>query len=385
MIVRKEASLGEFRRTVRQWLEANWPGDPASPRPARADELQRWWFLRLRDGGLAIPHWPSEYGGQDLSLAHRIVVAEETARADAPALPMYVISLNHIPVTFLRWGTPEQRRKYLPGIADGDIWCQGFSEPNAGSDLVSLRTRADRSGDVYVVNGQKIWSSYSMHAKYCILLARTDRNSKRHAGISYFVLDMKAPGVEVRPILQANGKATFAEIFLTDVEVPASDLLGEEGFGWKVAQTTLSAERGVLSVEGIERLRYRLEAAYRQAAAAADGWLSDAEHVRRFLDLFARMLSVRRSLRALLAHDAPADDRILPALIKISSTELVQDVAEFLVRAGGLREQTGGEAVDLQATGAMLDYISSFGSTIAAGTNEIMRNIIAERGMGMLR
>jgi alkylation response protein AidB-like acyl-CoA dehydrogenase len=385
MIFRKDMGLDEFRPQVRRWLDANWPGDPTQARPTRPDALQRWWFLRLRDAGLSIPHWPSEYGGQDLSLAHRIVVAEEMARADAPALPMYVISLNHIPVTFLRWGTPEQRRKYLPGIADGDVWCQGFSEPNAGSDLVSLRTRADRTGDVYLVNGQKIWSSYSMYAKYCILLARTDRNSRRHAGISYFVLDMKAPGVEVRPIPQATGKATFAEIFLTDVEIPAADLVGEEGLGWKVAQTTLSAERGVLSVEGIERLRYRLEAAYGQASSSADGWLSDPEHVRRFLDLFARTLSVRRSLRALLADDPSVDERILPALIKIASTELVQDSAEFLVRAGGLREQVGSDAGDVRAAGAMLDYVSSFGGTIAAGSNEIMRNIIAERGMGMLR
>jgi alkylation response protein AidB-like acyl-CoA dehydrogenase len=181
--------------------------------------FQRWWMAERSKVGLAIPHWPKNYGGAGLS--QLIAVADEMARADAPQSRMFTISLIHMPGTLLPHGTEAQKRRYLAGVANGEVWCQGFSETNSGSDLASLRCRAVRDGDHYVINGQKIWSSNSMYADYCLLLTRTDPNAQKHRGITYFIMDMRSPGVEVRPIRQANGRAEFGELFLTDVRIPS--------------------------------------------------------------------------------------------------------------------------------------------------------------------
>ncbi|WP_447752252.1 acyl-CoA dehydrogenase family protein [Sphingopyxis fribergensis] len=390
MIVGLKDDPAAFRAAVRDWLARTVPAD-WHRRMLRAGSddfvaFQRWWMEERRKVGLAIPHWPAEYGGADLSLAHEIIVADEFARADAPPVTLYVVSLNHIPATFLQWGTQEQKDRYLPGVARGDVWCQGFSEPGAGSDLASLRTRAVRDGDNYVVNGQKIWSSYSMYADYCILLARTDFAASKHRGISYFILDMRAPGVEVRPIRQANGHARFGEIFLTDVVIPAANLIGPENEGWTVAQSTLAAERGILSFERAERRGYAIKALAAEAAADSSGWWSVPALRAEFMQLFAEAQASRLLARDLLAEKggAPPVSKMTAAYMKLTSTALMQRLGDFLVRANGLAAQVDpvGEG---SASEAMREYLQSFGETIAAGSNEIMRNLIAERDLGLPR
>ena len=190
-----------------------------------------------------MPHWPAEWGG-GMSVPQQVVLYQELAAADAPRLVLAFVSIHHAASTLLAAGTDEQRRRHLPAILDGEIWCQGFSEPEAGSDLAALRTTARREGDRFVVNGQKLWASGARHADWCLLLARSDPDAPKRRGISYFLLDMRSPGVDVRPIRNSLGDSHFCEVFLDDVVIPEANLVGPENAGWQVAQATLSAERG---------------------------------------------------------------------------------------------------------------------------------------------
>lgn len=355
------------------------------------EKYQRGWMAELSKVGLAIPHWPEKYGGAGLSLKHLIIVAEEMARANAPKLWLYVISLIHLPATLMAWGTESQKARYLPGVAKGVIWCQGFSEPGAGSDLASLRTKAERIGNEYVINGQKVWSSLSMHAEYCILLARTNSSVRKHVGISYFVMNMKAPGVEVRPIRQSTGRAEFSELFLKDVRIPVEDRIGEENQGWEVAQTTLTSERGVIALDEAERFRYRVERFYRKALQeGAGGWLDDDQLRREFMRFLSRLQAVRGLIRELLEHNDrdPSAPTITPSVIKVAETTLEQHFYEFQTRIKGPQAQYL-EPAPAQRAGIagnpMHGFVGSYGRTIAGGTNEIQLNIISERGLGMPR
>jgi alkylation response protein AidB-like acyl-CoA dehydrogenase len=391
MILDRANDLTAFRAGVREWLASNvppgWPAKMANADAHTFAEFQRWWMKERHKVGLAIGHWPSEYGGADLGLAHQIIIAEESARANAPPLSIFVVALNHIPATLLAWGTEDQKRRYLPTVGQGIIWCQGFSEPNSGSDLASLRTRAVLDGDHYVVNGQKIWSSQSMHSDYCILLTRTDFESRKQAGITYFVLDMHAPGVEVRPIRQSNGHAEFAEIFLDDVRIPVADRVGEENQGWTVAQTTLASERGVLAFEGSERARYTVEAFYKKAVDEDAGWLKDAQLHREFAALFGEMQASRRLIRKLLKEAEEPTNRpsMTPNIVKVVNTSLRKKIGDFMVRTAGLSGQLYTPGAEEADDNPMLEFVSSFGGVIAAGTNEIQRNLIAERGLNLPR
>jgi len=371
-----------FRGAVREWLNKALPVDWRARHREDSFKFERWWFNELLEVGLATPHWPAEFGGADLNLASQVIVADEIARADGPDLKMYIVALTHVPATLLRWGTGEQKANYLPSVSRrGEVWCQGFSEPSAGSDLASLRTSAFRDGDEYVVNGQKIWSSGAMFARYCLLLARTDSNAKKHAGISYFILDMQTAGVEPRPIKQATGESEFCELFLTDVRVPARDRIGAEGQGWEVAQSTLSAERGVYGYGITERLCYRVQRFYSEAVCSKADWLEDDQLRREFMTLFGRMQALRRMTRRVLeeSEHAPSAPSMMPVFVKLIGTDLHQQFADLLVRIAGINAQ------ELADEGPLFDFIASFGLTISAGTNEIMRNIVAERGLGMPR
>lgn len=390
-ILSRQDDLGGFRAAVQDWLAETVPSD-AIQQMIDADEkkgvrIQREWMAERHKVGLGTPHWPKDYGGADLSLAHQIILAEEFARTGAPVIPAFMISLNHLPGTLLSWGTEEQKSRYLPGVPAGDIWCQGFSEPCAGSDLASLRTRADKKGDRYVVNGHKIWSSMAMYAKHCILLARTDPHAPKHKGISFFLMDMGAPGVEVRPIEQINGRSEFAEIFLTDVEVPAENLVGPENEGWKVAQSTLASERGVIAFEYIERARYAVERFFAEALQNDAAWLKDDQLRREFMDQLIELQANRRLLRRLLRNNArkhPADD-MLPSYIKLHGSIFRQQYSSLLTKLAGLEGQRFGMGFEEVYLPAMFTFVSSFSWTIAGGSNEIMRNVIAERGLGMPR
>lgn len=381
--------LQAFREAVRAWVAKTAPLEQAhrwlNAKGADQVEIQRWWMRERNKVGLATPHWPVEHGGAGLDLAHQIIIADEFARADTPEASAFTVAMNHVPATLVPYGTEHQKRKYLPTVAQGTIWCQGFSESGAGSDLAALQTRAVRDGDHYIINGQKVWSSHSMYASYAILLARTDQEARKQAGITYFILDMKTPGVEVRPIRKSTGASNFAELFLTDVRIPIEDRVGEENQGWTVAQATLSAERGVLIFDRLERERTALERFYERELASDAAWLNDDQLRREFMRLFAEQHAVRRQVRALLREPrTPGVWSMTPSLVKLLSSSLRTRLAELQLRIAGVEGQTI-DAEDTPSPAPMYDYLNSYGSSISAGTNEIQRNLIAERGLNMPR
>lgn len=389
MIIDLQHDLTAFRQAIRNWISEtvppNWAETLARGGEPEYVELQKWWMAERHKQGLAVPHWPAAYGGADLSLSGQIVLADEIARARAPSLNLFIISLNHIPGTLIPFGTDGQKTRYLPEIPRGAVWCQGFSEPGAGSDLAALRCRAERDGDHYVVNGQKIWSSLSRFAQHCILLVRTDPGAAKHAGISFLIMDMDTPGLEVRPIRQINGQSEFSELFLTDVRIPFSNLVGPENGGWQVTQATLASERGVLWFDWAERRRFAVEAYYADALRAKARWLDDDQLRREFMILLAELQAGRRQIRQLLRENEGGHGgaAMLSAFVKLHDTVLRQRIADLMVRIDGLRGQVASDIVEGGPLNGMFDFLSSYAGTISGGTNEIMRNIIAERGLGL--
>lgn len=380
-----------FRSAIRDWIAQTLPADWAEIADRGTEdenvEYQRWWFGEMAKQGLSVPHWPAEFGGVDMGIAGQMLVADEMARAGAPPLNVYVVTLNHLPGTLLPCGNDEQRARYLPAAAAGAVWCQGFSEPGAGSDLASLRCRAVRDGDHYVVNGQKIWSSMSRFAQHCILLVRTDPDAKKHAGISFLIMDMDTPGLDVRRIEQIDGQADFSELFLTDVRIPVANLVGAENDGWSVAQATLASERGVLAFEAGERRRHMMEQYYRTAVAQQAAWLDDDELRRRFVTLLTDLQASRRMIRQLLRDhengEPHATTAMASARIKLFQTTLIQKIGDLVARIEGLDGHLRQPFNSQRRFVGMFDYINSFAWTISGGTNEIMRNLIAERGLGL--
>jgi alkylation response protein AidB-like acyl-CoA dehydrogenase len=389
--------LEEFRAGVSDWCRAHIPADWRQDQTGVPDEdyvaFQKEWFQVLRRGGYAVPHWPKEWGG-GMPVAEQIVLFQELAAHDAPRLVLAFVAIHHAAATLLAAGTDEQRRHHLPAILDGEIWVQGFSEPEAGSDLASLRTSARREGDTYVVNGQKLWASGAQHADWCLLLARTDPVAPKRHGISYFLMDMRSPGIDVRPIRQATGEAHFCEMFLTDVEVPARQLVGAENAGWQVAQATLSAERGLTMLELSERLgnagfRWLVEACRRPGASGVRP-IDDSLVQDRLAGLETEISGLRALCRSLVEHHdsgsggGPAE----ASIVKLYYSELLQRVMNFGAEIGGLTAHTQMHkpASSGWESGAwVLDFIGSWEWTIPGGTSEIQRSIIAERGLGLPR
>ncbi|OBA74378.1 acyl-CoA dehydrogenase, partial [Mycolicibacterium elephantis] len=278
------------------------------------------------------------------------------------------------------------RRRHLPAILDGEIWVQGFSEPEAGSDLASLRTTARKVGDSYVVDGQKLWASGGMHADWCLLLARTDPDAPKRKGISYFLLDMTTPGVEVRPIRNAVGDSHFCEIFLNDVEIPAANLVGPENAGWQVAQATLGAERGMTMLELAERLG---NAGFRWLVEASP--VDDPIVADRLAQFETEITGLRALCRKLVEDSTSEQSTTGPAdasIVKLYYSELLQRMTDFGVEVGGLAAHT--ELAKPMSSGWesgswVLDFIGSWEWTIPGGSSEIQRTIIGERGLGLPR
>jgi len=387
--------LDDFRAMVRAWCDGH---VPAGWRAAQTDvaegeyvAFQRAWFQELRRAGYAVPHWPEEWGG-GLSIAEQVVLFQELAAHDAPRLVLSFVAIHHAAATLLAAGTDEQRRRHLPAILDGEVWCQGFSEPEAGSDLASLRTTARRQGDSYVVNGQKLWASGAAHADWCLLLARTDADAPKHEGISYFLMDMRTPGIDVRPIRQATGDAHFSEIFLDDVLIPASQLVGAENDGWRVARATLGAERGLVMLELAERLgngglRWLVEAC---ARPTAEGRPLDDPVVQDQLARFETEITGLRALcrRLVEAHAAGTVGGADPSIVKLAYSELLQRMMDFGADVAGLPAHT--ELHKPLSSGWesgtwVLDFVASWEWTIPGGSSEIQRTIIGERGLGLPR
>jgi len=388
-VIDRRGNLETFRAALRTWLSNAVPTGWQAKMTGASDQdfmvFQKSWFKELVREGLATPHWPVSWGGLDLSISEQVIIYEEMARADAPDPVMFSISLYHLPATLAQWGSPEQVERYIPGVARGEVWCQGFSEPNAGSDLASLRTRAVRQGDKFLVNGQKVWSSYAVYADYYLLLARTDPAAPKHRGISCFILDLKSEGITIRPIKQINGMSEFCEVFLDNVEIPAENLIGPENAGWTVAQTTLSAERGLVIFALVERVVILMERRLRAPDAAR--WMRDSQLRREFMASYADMQATRALIRRMLAtvEDQGSD---LPPIVKIAYGETLMRFTELCTRIDGLNALidrptyiSGGYAKG----NWMLDYLGSWVWTISGGTNEILRNVIAERHLGLPR
>ncbi|HEU5083644.1 MAG TPA: acyl-CoA dehydrogenase family protein [Acidimicrobiales bacterium] len=388
--------LDDFRAEVRAWCREHVPAGWREAQTGVSDEafieFQQRWFQELRAAGWAVPHWPTEWGG-GLSTAEQVVLYQELAAHDAPRLVLAFVSIHHAASTLLHAGTDEQRQRHLPAILDGEIWCQGFSEPDAGSDLAALSTSARRVDDGYVVNGQKVWASGAAHADWCLLLARTDPDAPKRHGISYFLLDMRTPGIEVRPIRQATGESHFAEMFLDDVLIPASGLVGPENEGWRVAQATLSAERGMTMLELAERLgnagfRWLVQAC-QVPSVTGERPIDDPVVQDRLAALDTEVAGLRALCQRLVEQaDAGTAGPADASIVKLYYSELLQRLTDFGAEVAGLPAHTVLQkpiSSGWESGAWVLDFISSWEWTIPGGSSEIQRTIIGERGLGLPR
>jgi alkylation response protein AidB-like acyl-CoA dehydrogenase len=379
------AELEQFRSELRDWLSANLTDDLiANRRPSGNDdaifEKLRAWNRTMADAGWAAVSWPREYGGRGATVLEQLVYTEETTRARTP-LPLNVIGMNNIAPAIMQYGTEAQKTTLLPRMMRADdIWCQGMSEPEAGSDLAALRTRAVRDGENFVINGQKIWTSLGHRAQWCQLYVRTDPDAPKHKGISCLIVDMRLPGIEVRPLVTLNGEKDFAEVFFHDVRVPADSLLGPLNAGWRVATTTLSHERA-----GAARLyaemQVRLEDLVGDIAAAqgtdADGALKDPVTLRRLGEIALRIkyleVLCQRSISATLHGGDPFGSA---SLAKTLWGEIGQELAALAFDVLGTHGSNAPWA----------NYrLTSRSLTIAGGTTQINKNITAQRVLGLPR
>ncbi len=362
MNLRDSPDEAAYRAQVREWLEANLPAGPGVE-----------WSRKMYEAGFVGITWPEEYGGKGAAYSHQAIILEEFARAEAPN-HVNVIGLGMAGPTIMAHGTEEQKRRYLRRILSAEeIWCQGFSEPGAGSDLSAVRTRIELQNGHFLVNGQKVWSSIAHLADFCILVGRSDPDSKRHAGLTYVIANMHAPGVEVRPLQQITGEAEFNEIFFTDVEVPRENLLGEIGGGWQVAMTTLLHERGTLGFA----LTGTLDAQVQKLIALAKQRAADDPIIRdrvaqEWIELQALKLTNYRSLTTLMQTGIPGPEG---SCSKLHWSEQNQRLTKLAM------EILEGEDDPYWR----YQQLRSRGNTIEAGTSEILRNIIAERVLGLPR
>ncbi|MEW2490119.1 acyl-CoA dehydrogenase [Streptomyces sp. NPDC048411] len=370
----------EFRARLREWLAAVLPGLPAKPGPddwpgRRAYDTA--WQRMLYDAGYAGLHWPVDAGGRGATPTQHLIFLEETERAGAPYVGANFVGLLHAGPTIAAEGTAGQRARWLPPVLRGDeIWCQGFSEPEAGSDLASLRTRAVRDGDHYVVTGQKIWTSHAEVADWCELLVRTDPAAPKHRGISWLAMRMDAPGVTVRPLRTLAGSTEFAEMFLDEVRVPVSHRVGAENDGWRVTMVTLSFERGTAFVGEVVACRRTLNAL---AAEARRSGRWDDPVLRKTL---GRLNAEFRALWRLTQWNVGEAQRSggVPgtggSVFKLRYSQARQELYDAAA------EVLGADGADLDREW-VLDRLTSLSYTIAAGTSQIQRNIVAERILGL--
>lgn len=390
-----------FRRDVREFIRRELPPELARRETGGAafdvaarwlDHPERWqaatsWLKKLSDRGWIAPAWPREYGGTGLSVMEQFIFNYEMAMAGAPRSPN-VIGLGWVGPTLILHGTEEQRQRHLPPLLKNEaFWCQGFSEPQAGSDLANIQTRAVRDGDDYIVNGQKIWTSGAQFAGWMILLARTDPDAPKHKGISYFLLDMKSPGISVRPLPNMAGRVDFTEVFFDNVRIPSGNLVGDENRGWYVATTTLDFERSgiasgvshTLTVEAF--VEFAREHADDPGVAAARDPLLRYELADRGIEAqIERMLNLQVvSIQA--RGIVPTKEA---SIVKLYSSELDQRIAATGMRILGLHGQLLRNSPHALLSGRPAStYLWATTSTVGGGTGEVQRNIIAQRGLGL--
>jgi alkylation response protein AidB-like acyl-CoA dehydrogenase len=367
-----------FREEFRAWLADN----PPPPDPGKvADEARNaWraaWQRQLYEGGWAAPGWPAEYGGRSATLTQSAIYFEELGRARVP-LPANVLGLLLGGPTLMVWGTDDQKERYLAPILSADeIWCQGFSEPDAGSDLASLKTRAVKDGDDWVVTGQKVWTSAAQYSKWCMLVARTDPDAPKHKGLTYFLMDMEQEEVQVRPLRQITGEAEFNELFIEGARIPDENVIGGVGNGWKVALTTLMNERAGLGFTLQIRLRQLLDDLI--AVAGERGLLDDARYADQLAELHARCEAVRlmawKGLTDAERYGQPGPEGSLVKWLWSDTNQQATQLAADIVGADAL----------VAGTAWSYELLRARGNSIEGGTTEILKNIVAERVLGLPR
>ncbi|MEW2581990.1 acyl-CoA dehydrogenase [Streptomyces virginiae] len=371
----------DFRARLREWLAKTLPELPARPSPddwpgRRAYDLG--WQRRLYEAGYAGLHWPVDAGGRGATPTQHLIFLEETERAGAPYVGANFVGLLHAGPTIAAEGTAAQRARWLPPVLRGDeVWCQGFSEPDAGSDLASLRTRAVRDGDDYVITGSKIWTSHAEVADWCELLVRTDPVAPKHRGISWLAMRMDAPGVTVRPLRTLAGSTEFAEVFLDEVRVPVADRVGAENDGWRVTMVTLSFERGTAFVGEVVACRRTLGELAR--TAKANGRWDDPALRRRLGRLYGEFGALWRLTQWNVSEaerSAGGVPGIGGSVFKLAYSHARQELYDTAA------EVLGAASLSLEEEWT-LDRLSSLSYTIAAGTSQIQRNIVAERILGL--
>jgi alkylation response protein AidB-like acyl-CoA dehydrogenase len=372
MDLRDTAEQAEFRERLRTWLAANVPTEPEpETMPARFHYVVAW-QKRLYSGGWVALSWPKEYGGQGLGPVEESILNQELGRAGAPA----AASFTFLGRAVLTYGTPEQKSHYLPGFLSAEeIWCQGFSEPEAGSDLASLRTTAIQDGDDFVINGQKLWTSRGSFARFCLVLARTGTVQSRHRGITAFIVPTDTPGVVRQPLIMANGDEEFAEVFFDNVRIPAANMLGELNGGWKVTQATLAYERGAADLGYLakyERMLAQLSGIAKERGLAEDPSTAEAVgSVYTHLEVL-RLHSMRRL-------SDRAQGRAVGAETSIDKLMMTQ-TEQLLLRTA--LDVLGPDAV-LGRGGWFKKYLYSRAASIYGGTSQIQRNIISGRLLGL--
>jgi alkylation response protein AidB-like acyl-CoA dehydrogenase len=373
------AAEAAFRDELRGWLAAN-PPDPKPAEDAGEDAHYAWrrnWQRRLYEGGWAAPHWPVRYGGRGSTLTESAIYFEELGRARVP-LPANILGLLLGGPTVMVWGSEAQKERYLAPILSGEeIWCQGFSEPDAGSDLAALKTRAVRDGEEWVVRGQKVWTSGAQYAKWCMLVARTDSQAPKHKGLTYFLMDMEQDAVQVRPLRQITGEAEFNELFIEEARIPQENVVGGEGNGWKVALTTLMNERAGLGFTLQIRMRQLLDDLL--AEASARGMMRDPLYADALADLYMRCESIRllawKGLTDTERYGQPGPEGSLVKWLWSETNQLLTQLAADVVGAAAL---TAG-------TSWSYELLRARGNSIEGGTTEILKNIVAERVLGLPR
>jgi len=398
------ADAEEFREEVRAWLRANLPNGWFDPEfELSADDRRKFnesWPAKLYDGGWICATWPREYGGKGLSVMQGVVLSEEVAAAKAPMRADF-FGDTLVGPTILQWGTEEQKKEFLPKILRGETrWCQGFSEPNSGSDLASLKTTAVLDGDEWVINGQKVWTTGGHHADYCFLLTRTDPTVPKHKGISYLLVPMRQAGVEVRGIVQPDGTAEFCEVFFTDARCPKDNVVGGVNNGWQVANSTLAFERGMSTTTGYRR--FEEEYKMMRTRALANGAIEDPLIRQRLVRYYTKIQILRingfRSLTATLNKSKDPGVAALGASNKMFWSEMHREAMELaldifgtdsvLVDVGADLASWPGTAREKRRAGypvspMMSAFFFSRSETIWGGTSQIQRNIVAERVLGL--